>query len=316
MAKKTATAEQPKKKRGSKLLPPDLVTYIEAGNPVRTTTDDPLPGRCGAEKQHNSSRSPYCLRLAGHNTYHKGRGRCHSHEGQNETGLAPWVGEISEDQWFKITGARRGQPGSGDFKTTHSATEALRPFEKIMAKRLSPEDLESYMNAPVDANEVIDANLRERHMAKDRIYRYLQRVNTRVGQAKAEVLAKAEAAQAELSAIVEAPTPADEKDRQKAREQVSVLVGRISQLRADARQLDHYADTIAVEVEPTLNKVTGILARLLEVKARFQELQGTEESRGLLLDAFRSMNDDQFSRLKHDPVAMSNMLAGFGGVQR
>lgn len=295
--------------RGPANFPADLVSYIEAGNPVRNDKSDPLPGRCGAEKERKGGKTAFCGKAAGSGTKHKGVGRCNHHEGSYATGLAPWVGPIDEADWLRITGGQPSDPETGRLQRTHGSTEGLLPFEAIMARRLDPEDLAAYLAAPLEPATVIDANLRERWMAKDRIYRYLQRVRARVEASKLDV---AEQLRQALIAL-EAMQP-DGGFLGLKKTEYTQLAEHVRKLRADIRQLDHYADTVAIEVEPTLNRITAVFARLLEAKARFREIEGTQQTREALRDVIGALTDDDFNRVKNDPVALATLISSAGGI--
>lgn len=190
------------------------------------------------------------------------------------------------DLWAKITGARASEPGSRGVPTTHGATDGLRSYEQILASRLEPEDLEAYLSAPLNPKDILEANLRERWMAKDRIYRYLQRLRERCAN---EV----------RNLQLEMATTRNAK--------------KLSEMRTRIGQIEKYAELAKIEVEPTLNKITGVVARLLETSARFRELEGSEDTRAALQKALGALSDEDFARMKADPVALAHLTAASVG---
>lgn len=163
-------------------LPDSLEQWVEEGQLVRRSGDDVLAGRCGGIlKRPNGSEvdgSRYCHRAAGLGTDHPGVGRCHFHPGLEENGLPPWVGEVSQEEWRRMTGARGedDMDEDGSFKESHGAgvmaQRAGRSFEQIWKSYLNPEDRELWDSISVDPTQIIDHEIRTLLTMKGRILRW------------------------------------------------------------------------------------------------------------------------------------------------
>lgn len=157
---------------GGGVFPPELVRWIQGGNPVRTDPSDPYAGRCGA---FTASKSP-CRSAAGFGTEYPGVGRCMHHPLEmDQKGLAPWVGEVPREEWMRLTGASLPGP-SGLFEFEHGAQEIDKlPFDELLARHFDSEERAWWKGLPDDPVDRLDIAIKYRFVALGRINRALAR---------------------------------------------------------------------------------------------------------------------------------------------
>ncbi|HLT89963.1 MAG TPA: hypothetical protein VKZ85_03380, partial [Woeseiaceae bacterium] len=126
-------------------LTPELEAWIKAGNPVRNSPDDPLPGRCGGVNQpRTGDRQAFCRMAAGRGTDHLGIGRCSFHPSL-EDGLPPWVGTVSQEEWVQIAGG--GGTRRHGMTPAAANPENIRDLTELFAANMEPEQREVFLSA-------------------------------------------------------------------------------------------------------------------------------------------------------------------------
>lgn len=236
-------------------LPDELREYVEAGHPVRTSADDPEAGRCGAMRARDTG---FCRRVAGWGTDHTGIGRCRRPEHADlHGGLAPWVGELDEEEWAEVTGANTlPRNADGTFGSTHGATEyGLQPIERLFYKKLDPEEQEAFRLTSTDPIEVINLQIRLRQTAQFQVQRYIHALRM---------------------------SPEGRKNPGKV-----------------------HAETLGAQ--KVLDMITQTIARLVEGKARWKELEGQEQRDRMLRDLLGSLTFKELGEMKRNPALLASM---------
>lgn len=150
---------------------------LENGSEVRRSPDDLLAFCCGADIQRPSGSENggrYCTRGAGVGTDHKRVGRCFNHEDKGpREGLPPWVGEIPDDQWKKITGGRDDPK-----KVTHGISELERvqkTFDEYVLDLLPDQDKGVYKSLAIEPVAIIDQAIKLNRIGVIRCLRFIRR---------------------------------------------------------------------------------------------------------------------------------------------
>lgn len=231
-------------------LPATLRDYVKAGNPVRTSPDDPEAGRCGGER---TTGKP-CRRVAGYGTGHTGLGRCRDHPDLH-SGLAPWVGELPPEQQAEVTGANLApRKPDGTFGETHGATYyGLSPIEKLFHEKLDDEEQEAFRLSSTNPIEVLDLQIRLRQTAQFQVARYIQLLRM---------------------------SPEGRKSRAKVQAEI-------------------------LSSQKVLDMITQTIARLVEGKARWKELEGTQRQDEFLRGILGDLTFGELGELKRDPAALA-----------
>lgn len=90
-----------------------------------------------------------------------------------------------------------------------------------------------------------------------------------------------------------------------------VALGRLNRElhRLRIQHAGHVPASKSVAIESLANQVSSTIARLLEAKGKFLEVESGNETRGLLAGVLRGLSDEDFNALKGDPAAMAKLMA-------
>jgi len=245
----------------------EVEAWLLKDGPLRSEPQDAYPGRCAGEiiRKNGSEAAPgdYCQRVAGWGTDHTGYGRCRHHGGDRfAKGLPPWVGEISPEEYRRVTGGRE-KPSA----VTHGANQLTRwkkTWHQWIEDFLPEEEVAVFNSIPTDPVTIIDQEIKFNRLMAARIHRYL-------------------------------------KD-QRMREYMDPRLG------------GHVRSLEVQQAEHQLVKISGALARLMEVRARFSELASKEQAGDYLSEMMNQLSDQEFKALSGNPGALLSLVGGKPGV--
>jgi hypothetical protein len=237
-----------------------LAEWVQVGGLFRASPDDHMAGRCGGLLERDSSQagSAYCARAAGWGTDHNRIARCKHHEGNYVDGLPPWLGDLTEEQWIWMCGARpAGVPALG----VAPVERVRRKFEDFVRMALESEDRDVYDAVRADPVLLIDQAVKLNRVQAVKVLRWM-----RLRQGMLE----------ERDTYLGGPTRDGGMER----------------------------------AEATLQRLDLIMARLLEIRVRYSELEDQRDRSDEVTRLLQSMSQEDFSVIRRDPSRWSQLTRG------